>query len=149
MTSTKSSSAAPTAPPKETGFYGPYKSFATTLRAWLVAYGIGAPVLFASQDAFAQLLARPEVASPILLVFLTGVVVQVAGAWLFKVCMWNLYVAERKPEYEGTLMYKLSYRIADTIWPDVIIDVVSVGCYAWATYQVLADYVSPVTGASA
>jgi len=60
-----------------------------------------------------------------------------------------LYPLYSKPKYEGTLMYKLSYRIADTIWPDVIIDVVSVGCYAWATYQVLADYVSPVTGASA
>ena len=37
-------------------YFDSYRALASTLRTWLVAYGIGAPVLFASQSAFAEIL---------------------------------------------------------------------------------------------
>jgi hypothetical protein len=45
-----------TQPQSEKGFYEAYASFARTLRAWLIAFGIGAPLIFfQNENAWAAL----------------------------------------------------------------------------------------------
>lgn len=37
-------------------YFEPYAKFAATLRTWLMAYGIGVPFLFATQEKFAKVI---------------------------------------------------------------------------------------------
>lgn len=135
-------------PPVETGYFEPYKAFATTLRTWLVGYGIGAPVLFASQNAFANLLKKPETAVVIITVFLGGVVAQVLAAVVFKVCMWYLYCADFNADFRQTRRYKLSYLLSDNIWLELFFDAVSIGAFSWATFRVLTEFASQAAAAA-
>ena len=57
---------------QESGFYGPYSHFSRTLRAWLVAYGIGGPVLLVSQDHLSGLVLKSGVGLYISTLFLGG-----------------------------------------------------------------------------
>lgn len=59
---------------------------------WLVAYGIGAPVLFLTQSGVADALRKTGAARSIALTFLVGVSVQVLSALLYKTTMWQLYM---------------------------------------------------------
>jgi len=68
-----------------------YQDFSRRLRTWLLAYGIGAPMLFVSQDTFSQMLKETAVSKLIILVFLAGVSIQVAAAIIYKSSMWYVF----------------------------------------------------------
>jgi hypothetical protein len=80
------------------GFYKAYEEHSKTLRTWLVAYGIGAPVLFLTNDSLAGKLASSPQAGLIGVVFLIGTLLQVLLAALNKGVMWACYYAAAVPD---------------------------------------------------
>ena len=69
------------------GYFDAYANFSKSLGDWLIAYGIGAPVFFASQSAFARVLNDTSRAVPIIIMFLVGVPFQITLALDFKYAM--------------------------------------------------------------
>lgn len=77
--------------PEEAPIYlDSYRNFSKTLRTWLVAYGIGAPVLFASQEEFSSLFVDKVSALRIICLYLIGVSSQILSALLSKISMWYI-----------------------------------------------------------
>jgi len=124
----------------ETGYYEPYAAYSRTLRTWLVAYGIGVPVLFASQQCFSKVIAKPEVVCPIAVLFLVGVGVQIIVALLYKYTMAYLYLGEGDPPFKQTRRWRASYWVSEQMWPEMVFDLVSIACFVMATYNLIIAY---------
>jgi hypothetical protein len=75
-------------------------------------------------------------------VFLVGVAVQIAGALLYKVAMWYLYLGELHECVQKTLRYRISNWVSEQIWLEISFDIFSIGAFAWATVAVLQEYVA-------
>jgi hypothetical protein len=126
----------------EAAFFQCYAGFSKTLRAWLVAYGIGAPALFASQNAFARLLQKTDLATTIFVTFLAGVALQVVAALIYKTCMWYMYWGASNAGFQKSLRYRLCGWVTEQYWLELLFDVGAITLFAWATVQVLLDYVA-------
>ena len=70
-----------------------YAEYSKTLRTWLVAYGIGAPVLFLTNETLARTFVKSPQARIVAFSFLMGVLLQVFLALLNKNVMWVCYAA--------------------------------------------------------
>lgn len=78
-------------------YFKVYEEYAKTLRTWLVAYGVGAPVLFVTNKDVADKLAASHAASAIAELFLSGVALQIFLAIVNKTVMWANYWSELNP----------------------------------------------------
>lgn len=122
----------------EEGFYKSYSEYSKTLRTWFVAYGIGGPVVLLSNNtAWGWLVASGKV-SRMGVLFLLGGVLQVVGALLNKHAMWYLYVGEYKPETKTNLSFRIADKYSDQGWIDVVIDLITLVLFAWATWVAFA-----------
>jgi len=126
----------------EQGYFDAYAAYSRTLRTWLVAYGIGAPVLFASQQCFGKVIAKPDVVCPIAFYFLVGVGVQILVAFLYKYTMEFLYWGETDSAFKETRQWQVAYWISEQIWPEILLDLVSIASFAKATYDLFIAYAS-------
>ena len=86
-----------------------YEEYSKTVRTWLVAYGIGAPVLFLTNETLARTLWKSGQAPRVAFFFLAGVVLQVGLAMLNKNVMWMCYYAEESQKFKA----KRAVRFAD------------------------------------
>jgi len=120
----------------ERGFFDAYASAATNLRTWLVAYGIGAPVLFLSNEYLWQALARAKCARCVGILFLGGVALQLFIALVNKNVMWFCYAGEAKPALKLSWKYKLCDWLSERFCIDIGIDLASVAFLIVATYKV-------------
>lgn len=123
--------------PAVSHFKEPYREFAKLLRTWLVAYGIGVPVLFASQDKLADRIAASGYGRQIILLFLTGVAIQIAAAFLYKSAMWYLYCGEVTPEICSGRRYKIADWISMQYWLELIFDLSAVTLFVVGTWRLL------------
>lgn len=127
----------PQPPLPVTGHYEAYVSFARVLRAWLVAYGIGAPVLIFSQDKVAEVLAKSHQGQNIVMLFLIGVCLQVAGAMLFKMTEWYLFCGEVDSGFLTCWRYRIAEWISNQFWIELLLDIGTIGLFVSATYKAL------------
>ncbi len=127
---------------QDRGFYEPYAVFSRTLRAWLVAYGIGASVFFATQQSFARVLAQSNTAMPIIGFFLFGVSVQVIAALIYKYSMGYIYFGELDKGFQKTNRYRMSGYLSQAMWLEMLFDILSIGSFVGATYLALKQYIS-------
>ena len=118
-------------------FYAAYASFSNLLRAWLAAYGIGAPVLFVSQEHIARVVVQSGEGRMIVFVFLFGLAVQVLAALFYKSTLAYLYFGQRKVALQSTRRYRLSERIFHSHVLEFTFDVATILAYGWATMRVL------------
>ena len=120
-----------------------YADYAKMLRLWLVAYGIGAPVLFLTRpDVAAKLFERGN-ATSIAVVFLIGVAAQVLNAAINKWAAWYIYAGVLEPEFQDTRRYKVSEWISEQFWIDLFLDLAAMGLFAWATVEALFTVARP------
>ena len=120
-------------------YHQSYKGFANTLRAWLIAYGIGGPFLIVSQQSIWHRLSFTAVAW-IAALFLLGVLLQVGHTMIFKWAQWKLYIAEKDGSEEPEWAFKLSHNY----WVDHVTDIGSVLLFAVATaYLAIAVATGP------
>lgn len=76
---------------EEKSYYTAYGYHSNLLRTWLVAYGIGGPVLFINSAELYKKLVGSGQASLIAKLFLVGVFLQVSLSAINKTIMWTLY----------------------------------------------------------
>ncbi|HEV2328791.1 MAG TPA: hypothetical protein VGY56_08400 [Verrucomicrobiae bacterium] len=112
-------------------FYG----YAKVLQAWFVAYGIGGPVLLFTNDALRSKIVASGCARSITSAFLIGVGLQVLLTIFNKAALWNCYKGEREPKLRETRAYRVSNWFAYILWFDLIVDLGSLGLFAYSTYR--------------
>lgn len=122
---------------KDAGYFEGYAQFAGVLRTWLIAYGIGGPVLFVTQSRLADKLSETSQARFIAILFLLGVFLQVIVALLYKGAMWYLYVGEEDVEMQKKVRYKISDWLSDAFWLELSFDLASIALFTWSTILIL------------
>jgi len=121
------------APPEDRdGYYSVYAEHARTLRTWLVAYGVGGPVLFLTQDTISQKITASGGARGIVCLFLGGVAAQILVSLINKWSQWGLYAAT-----VGTRAHSFARRVASWCLNDIIGDALSIVLFGWATLWVV------------
>jgi len=125
--------AAPPASPAEIAFFANYSEYAKTLRAWLVAYGIGAPVLFLTNNQLSAALKISAHRNWIVDLFLLGVALQVTLAFVNKWCAWHMYVGEYESKFQTQRSYKFWAWLNERSWIDLSIDALSLISFAIST----------------
>jgi hypothetical protein len=133
----------PQKPKEENGFYESYAHFSRTLRAWLVAYGVGVPVLLVSQEFIARAIIRADTGGLITWLFLIGVAVQVLAALLYKYSMAYLYFAETDSIANDAWQVELSAWLSRAVWLEVLFDVASIVLFVYGTFMVVAAVLAP------
>jgi hypothetical protein len=121
-----------TVPPAE--FYSAFEDYAKTLRTWLVAYGIGAPVFLVHETEAWTRIGKSGNVRTIMLFFLVGVALQVFITALNKSVMWACYFGAHRPEYQSTWRYKAADWLSDKYLIDLACDALSIVLFTWATY---------------
>jgi hypothetical protein len=122
----------------ESGFYGSYIHYARILRAWLVAYGVGVPVLLVSQEFIASAIIRKGTGGLITWLFLAGVAVQIIEIFIYKYSQEYLYHDELGAELKNTRRLALAEWFSNTIWFEIVLDLVSMALFVCGTFLVVA-----------
>ena len=122
---------------EETGFYEAYAQFARNLRTWFLAYGVGAPVIFLTNEAVGRKLLASGQAEIVAFLFLSGVAIQVLAALLYKCAMWCLYTGERNNRFKTSKRYKCSDWVSESLWVEFGLDVLTIVLFAAATWLAL------------
>ena len=125
-------------------YFAAYSEHSNLLRTWLVAYGIGGPVLIVSQDKVWANLAQSAQLEAISALFLSGVLVQVILAALNKSVMWACYYGALIPSYKSSRRYKTASWLSEKYIIDLFCDVVSMAVFAWATFLCFVSLSNPV-----
>ena len=115
-----------------------YGEFAKVIRTWFVAYGIGAPVLFLTNEKLSIALKQSGSAKCIAALFMAGVAFQVVIAAANKFSMWGIYYAEINSNFKRHRRYKIAYWFSEAFWIDLITDLATMGLFGWATWRVFA-----------
>ncbi|MEX2555817.1 MAG: hypothetical protein WEB06_09305 [Actinomycetota bacterium] len=131
-------SSTPPPVPDET-LYKAYEGHATTLRAWLVAYGVGGPVLLLTNERISSVIADAGHARLLAVLFLAGVSLQVILAALNKYAMWLCYYSDEEPQVEEKWPYNWATWVSRQVWIDLAVDLASLGVFGYATYRILVD----------
>jgi len=122
---------------EDSGFYEAYAGFARALRTWFIAYGIGGPVIFLTNEAASKTLLASGAARAVAYCFLLGVTLQILTAVLYKSAMWHLYMGELDPDKQSRQFYKASDWLTQQYWLEVLLDVGTLALFGWATVRTL------------
>jgi hypothetical protein len=124
---------APVASAAEIAFFANYSEYAKTLRAWLVAYGIGGPVLFLTNNDLSIALKTSACRNWIVDLFLVGVALQVILAFINKWCAWHMYIGEYDSALQDKRGYKFWSWLNERSWIDMTFDGLSLISFAVST----------------
>jgi hypothetical protein len=130
-------SSTPGASVAETAFFANYAEYAKTLRAWLVAYGIGGPVLFLTNKDLSTAFKLSPYRNLIVDLFLLGVALQVVLAFINKWCAWHMYVGEYDESFKSNRAYRVWSWLNDRSWIDLVVDGASLIAFAVSTTLVI------------
>lgn len=119
------------------GHFANYAEYSRTLRAWLVAYGIGGPVLFATNDSLSNKVETSGKSGSVISLFLVGVGLQIFLALVNKWCAWHMYRGAGDAAYQRTRQYKAWHLVNENSWIDLVVDLVSIAILILATGLVL------------
>jgi hypothetical protein len=103
-------------------YYRAYEEYSKVLRTWLVAYGIGAPVLLFTNDHLADTVRKSNSAICLATLFVVGVGLQVVLAAINKNVLWILYYGEINPELEDSNWQRAAAWISRQYWIDILVD---------------------------
>lgn len=126
---------------EKSDFQNFYKYYSNLLRTWLVAYGIGGPVILLTNDNVWSRIVGSGNQVAIGVMFLLGVAMQVALALLNKTVNWNLYFGFVSPSFRDKWPHRLSDKLSEQYWIDILIDGISIGLMAIATALAFAALV--------
>jgi hypothetical protein len=117
-------------------YFKAYSGFAKTLRTWLVAYGIGLPVLILTQNAALAALNTAHSTRLVGRLLLIGVALQVGVAALNKQVMYGCYYYETPNGRSARFQfpYKAARAISEWYWIDLIVDIATLILFGFATY---------------
>lgn len=119
------------------GHWANYDKYATTLRAWLVPYGIGGPVLFLSNDHLSSLIRKSGSGWWLTSLFLLAVFLQVGNAAVNKWAAHAMYLGELDPKRHAARSYKIWLWVNKRAWIDGIADLAAILMLIAATFGVV------------
>lgn len=119
----------------EAGYYEAYAKHADILRSWLVAYGVGVPVLILSQEGLWKVMLANGVIVSAGLSFVIGVALQAALALINKVVMWNNYRGASSWKFRHTRTYWFLMCLSAQFWVDIVFDIVTIVAFVHGTLQ--------------
>jgi len=125
--------------PSVSHFKEPYRDFAKALRTWLIAYGVGVPVLVASQPSLASAVTHSGFGQTVGLFFLGGVAIQIAEALLYKTIMWYLYAGEIDISTRSRKRYKFADWVSMQYWLEFCLDASTLTMFVIGTSLVLHE----------
>jgi hypothetical protein len=117
--------------------YQLYTDYNKILRSWLVAYGIGGPILFATNEHLNSVLKCSEYSKLIVSFFLVGVGLQVLNAFINKWCAWHVYYGEADPAWQVRKDYKFFFMVNEWHWLDILFDISAIAMFGIATVWVV------------
>jgi hypothetical protein len=118
-------------------FFQNYADYSKAVRAWLVAYGIGGPVLFVTNDKLTERVAKSGYGAEIIALFLVGVGLQILSAMINKWAAWHVYRGIGDAVYQANTPYKIWSWVNEQSWIDIWADLLALGALASATWRVL------------
>lgn len=119
-------------------YFTVYQHYSNLLRSWLLAYGIGAPVLFLTNETLWARVAASGAGTRIAWPFILGVSLQVLLASANKAIAWVLYFGELKSDFTSTRRYKGAAWVGEQFWIDLAIDLASMAFLACGTWRLFA-----------
>ena len=122
---------------KEDVYGEAFDRYEKMLRTWFVAYGIGGPILFMTQETLRKALVAAPNGRCIGKLFLAGLAVQVLESFLYKMCMWHLYYHEAEKDNRCRPLYVVSKWVERNCWIDIILDLSTIILFTIATVMVL------------
>jgi hypothetical protein len=118
------------------GYFKHYWQYATQLRTWFIAYGVGCLIVLTRADAvfnkpeFAAGL--PRAAKLVALSFaLLGLGAQVLLAFANKVAAW--YVYHSRTVEKELVRHRVAKYFCESFWVDMVLDAATIGFYVTAT----------------
>jgi hypothetical protein len=130
------------------GHFANYAEYSKTFRSWMVAYGVGGPVLLLlSKDAPANISSSPHILA-IVTLFILGVAMQILLSLVNKWAAWQMYRGafakyqhlQADPDcdnHDRSKTYRAWCWINKQSWVDFIFDVSSLVAFSIATWLVL------------
>ncbi|NED66170.1 hypothetical protein G3I15_35110 [Streptomyces sp. SID10244] len=125
------------------GLFQNYNEYSKSLRTWFVAYGIGGPVLFLSNEKIASHLTGTAEAVYIVSSFLIGVALQILLSMINKWVAWHMYAGAGDNEYKKSCRYKIWCEIGHLSWIDILFDVLSAVFFVIATWKTMMAFLAP------
>lgn len=119
------------------GFYEAYAHFSRNLRTWLLAYGVGAPVIFLTNEAAGKKLIHSGQAEIVATFFLVGVGLQVLATWVYKYAMWFLYSGEVDRSFQKYRLHKASDWVSECYLCELVLDMATILLFLAATWRVV------------
>lgn len=130
------------------GHFSNYSEYSKTLRSWLVAYGIGGPVLLLTNKEAPEKLANSPYLELIVSLFVIGVALQILLAFLNKWAAWNMYSGayDKHLDLMGSadcemrhrsLNYRVWHWINRQSWIDFCVDLGAMISFSIATWIAL------------
>jgi hypothetical protein len=110
-----------------------YVEYSRTLRIWLVAYGIGGPVLFLTQTEISKKILESGHALIVVSLFFLGVFSQIFIALLNKYVNWYLYCYADPENRKYPRLYEWVKNVSQKIEIDIGCDLVSMLAFPIAT----------------
>lgn len=121
------------------GHYKIFEEYSKVVRSWFIAYGVGAPVLFLTQEHISKKIVDSGEGTSIILLFLGGVFIQALIAVINKWNNWYIYLAyDNEKEFgDQTDIVKFCSILSEQAWIDISIDILSFALFIIATAKVL------------
>lgn len=121
------------------GFFEQYWRYTSALRHWFIAYGIGGVVLFVTKaEIFVSIL--PNLKITIVILFLTGAIIQVVLAFWNKLIHWYLYYGEDDKTFQDSAKYKFFNKASELFWADITADVITFLSFLIATIILICSF---------
>lgn len=125
------------------GHYQNYAEYSKSLRSWLVAYGVGGPVLFLTNAGIYQRVASSKFPTTVVVLFLAGVALQILLSVLNKWAAWHMYRGAFEEAYQLTSTYRFWHAVNNLPWIDFLIDLLSLVMFTVATGIVVTLFLLP------
>jgi hypothetical protein len=130
------------------GHFSNYAEYSKTFRSWMVAYGIGGPILLLTSKDAPQSIAKSPHLQAIVTLFIVGVGIQIFLALINKWAAWHMYKGayskhqkeENDPDgdnHHESVTYKFWKWINRLSWIDFCCDVGAVIVFSIATWLIL------------
>jgi hypothetical protein len=110
-------------------YFESYAEYNRILRSWFVAFGVGGLALFLLESPVRAALLASGQTRVVVILFLAGVIAQIVVAFLNKYANWYCYFGEDNPAFLRTSLYRFWSNIASLFWIDIILDILTVGCF--------------------
>ncbi|MCX6554489.1 MAG: hypothetical protein NTZ12_05665 [Candidatus Aminicenantes bacterium] len=114
---------------KAEGYHAGYREYNKALRTWLVAFGIGGPVLLITKETVLNRVIQQGKLKSIVTLFLIGAVLQIVIAFINKIECWYSYYCQVDENFRKSGRGRFMLWLDTQFWLDISFDLASMICF--------------------